>query len=131
MTSISTAQALLEALRAGRTSWTKAADGEWMIIGPAADIKVGATVTVTTRTGGTSQVTVARLGACGERDGIAYQVATIATQAAERDDYDDDRPRAPRCVHGDTDNHGICYACGAYIPADDAGRVIRRYRLLG
>ncbi|UOE45457.1 hypothetical protein [Agromyces larvae] len=33
-------------------------------------------------------------------------------------------PAVGRCDHFETDNHGICYACGAYVQADDAGRYL-------
>ncbi len=38
-------------------------------------------------------------------------------------------PRARRCDH-ETDNRGICYSCGAYVRADDAGGTLRRYGIV-
>ena len=33
--------------------------------------------------------------------------------------------KAPACGgHCDTDNNGVCYTCGGYSPARDAGRII-------
>ncbi|MFT0849023.1 hypothetical protein VR010_14900 [Actinomycetaceae bacterium L2_0104] len=44
----------------------------------------------------------------------------LARMAAEKPTY---RPACPSGKH-DTDNNGICYTCGKYIAAGDAGRFI-------
>ena len=68
-----------------------------------------------------------------ERDGHLIDAANNATADAIRAYLDTltARPAAPapapapkkaRCEHFETDNHGICYACGSYVRTGDAGR---------
>jgi len=69
-----TQEAIFAAVSAGQTVYTKAPSG-WMIVGPAADIVEGATVTVTKRDGSTSQVRVGPVGGIRTTRGVEYQVA--------------------------------------------------------
>lgn len=67
---------------------------------------------------------------------IQAQVDKVSEQ--ERADLQAHAPRTGgavdrhgrRCGHSDTDNHGICYSCGAYVSGADAGRTLRRYGIV-
>lgn len=71
------AQQMLDKIRDGQAVFTKAPSG-WMVIGPAADITPGAVVTVTKTDGTTKKVRIEALGSSGEKQGVAYTVATFA-----------------------------------------------------
>jgi hypothetical protein len=91
---IAKAERMLADITAGRTMFTRSAAGEWMIVGPAADVIEGARLTVTKRDGSTTDVIVARLGAVGEKRGVAYQVATFTEAPAARPAADEPVTRA-------------------------------------
>lgn len=69
-----TAEAIRDAVTAGRTVWTRAPHG-WMVVGPAADITVGAVVTVTRRDGTSELVTITRAQEPMTLSTLAYCVA--------------------------------------------------------
>jgi hypothetical protein len=70
------AQAMMDQIRAGKTIFTKAHD-EWMIIGPAADLTVGAIVTATRQNGETTQVRVVKVHTTATRQDVTYATATF------------------------------------------------------
>lgn len=149
VTSKAAAQAMLDGVREGRTSWSRTPEGVWMVIGPPNVITPGATVTVTKRDGGTSEVVIDQLGVRREVQGVEYQMATVRRDARSRRrvETEDERAmregaeyeareqaaehaalsaRPRRCRYHETDNNGICYSCGAYVRGDDVGAVIGR-----
>lgn len=84
----SAADALVAKVAQGLTTFRKDVDGTWRVIGPAADLHVGATVTVTKADGSTKKVTVVAVNRTGERNGTAYAIADIrdaVRTASERD----------------------------------------------
>jgi hypothetical protein len=70
------AQAMMDQIKAGKTIFTKAHD-QWMIVGPAADITVGAIVTATRQNGETSTVRVDQVHVTATRQGVTYSTATF------------------------------------------------------
>jgi hypothetical protein len=91
--------------------------GHWMIVGP-----MGQSDRVTTP----EQVpaALARIEAALNRPAPSPVASPVPAPVAPTRTA---APRARRCEHSDTDNHGICYSCGAYIAGADAGRTMRRY----
>ena len=136
------AREMMAKVAAGQTLFTKAADGTWMIVGPAADVRLNAWVKVTKANGSTRTVVVTWLGVSNAKGGVAYQVATFRPLTAEdieakrerediaREDRAEDayyrRTARTRCEHSDTDNNGVCYACGHYDRGSDVGRILAR-----
>lgn len=116
------AQHMLEQVRAGRTVFTKAPDGTWMIVGPVADIQPGLYVTVTKADGTETRVQVQYLGVRDEKQGVAYQVATFTRI---RTIAEQEREVRANCRHTDRDNNGRCYGCGHYSRGADVGRVVQ------
>lgn len=84
MTTTQGAEQIFTDVAAGKTVFTKAADGTWMLIGPAASIKDGKSVIVTKRDGSTTTATVGRVTQDKTARGVAYRVATVTKGAALR-----------------------------------------------
>ena len=88
----------------------------WLIAGPHGDeVKCSSDVLV-----GTAIAAVDAMYA--QRMAPVVEIATVAAPAAVA-------PAARRtiCDDHETDNHGVCYSCGTYVRAADAGRTILRY----
>lgn len=89
-----TQEAIFTAVAAGQTVFTKAPTG-WMVVGPAAVIKVGKHVLVTKKDGSTSEVRIVKVNPPKSARGVNYAVATFAklppadrvTPAAKREGY--------------------------------------------
>lgn len=90
-TQIAKAQQMLDTIRAGKTSFHKSGS-EWVVVGPAAVIRPGATVTVTKADGTTTRVEISQLTIAGEKQGVAYQLATFHKVPAYRTAQATDAP---------------------------------------
>lgn len=84
------AQAIFDAVKAGRTVFTRATD-QWMIVGPTDQIKPDQTVAVTKANGDQSIVMVTEITGTHERQGVRYSVARFTRDPephpATRDGY--------------------------------------------
>ncbi|GIF75683.1 hypothetical protein [Asanoa siamensis] len=78
---VARSQRLLDQVKEGKTIFFKAGGG-WDIIGPAADIEPGQTVTVTKAAGDTTEVIVVKVMAERTVHGVATRTATFRNPAA-------------------------------------------------
>lgn len=83
---VAKAQRMLDQIKDGKTVFTKSAHGTWYVIGPAADIRPGADVTVTKADGTTKPVHVTTITSTGEKQDTAYAMATFTNATPARRD---------------------------------------------
>lgn len=120
-------------------AWSKTSAGWGVAVDTAAGPVVGDLVVVESRAGArklvrlTSQVRQARINGrdVGVFDADEVVLATSEPVEGPPAAVDVDRSvttaggrpavRLCRCDARDTDNRGICYACGGYVPGDDVG----------
>jgi hypothetical protein len=105
-TATAKAQHLLDTIAAGRAIFSRAPQG-WTVVGPAAIITTGATITVAKADGSASKVVIGAVGPVREVQGIAYRVAEFrnapAARPAARSRYS-----TPRRDHEDCLSLGSC-----------------------
>jgi hypothetical protein len=90
-------QEMHEQVRAGKTLFTNI-QGQWLVVGPLADLRTYSPVTVTKRDGTTETVRVGRVLRSFPDAAVPYSVAEFTRVRAERPMHDSDRPSGGRCA---------------------------------
>lgn len=108
------AQEMLAAVAGGQTLFSHAPSG-WCIVGPTSDIVAGATVTVTKKSGQTTDVVVDLVGASFEKQGVAYTVATFHNAPKAHTSTSHSHHHYATTSHAKTD-HEDCLSLGCCGP---------------